>query len=98
MASPLSGWVLGGGALLASPALRAALLDGTLPLSTAVLRLVIAVVVCWVGLSLLGALVSETSAVEPPEDETPRSLPGVDGPLPVRAAVVDPQPQPPTDD
>jgi hypothetical protein len=92
VASPFSGWVLGTGALVASPALRAAFLDGTLPLSTAVLRLAIAVVVCWVGLSLLGALLSETSAPESQEEETPRSLPGVDGPLPVRAAVVDPQP------
>jgi hypothetical protein len=80
--------VLAGGALLASPALWAAFVDGTMVLETALVRLGVAVVVVWVGLSLLGSLVEGTSA-RPGHAEVSRSLPGVDGPLPVRAAVVD---------
>ena|SRR3712207_6552923 len=92
MAGPFSGWALGAGAVLASPALVAALVDGTLPLPTAVLKLVVAVVISSVGLSLLGALLAQTSGPSSEPEEAPRSLPGVEGPLPVRAAAVDPQP------
>lgn len=70
MASPFSGPVLGTGALLASPALYAALVEGTLPIDTAVVRLLVAIVVTWAGVSVLGSLLSGTSpqAAEPTAD------------------------------
>jgi hypothetical protein len=90
MLSPTSGWVLGAGVVIASPALHAALVSGTLSLETAAVRLLVAVLVSWVGLSMLASLVDQTSAPVETEAEPLRSLPGVDGPLPVRAAVLDP--------
>jgi len=90
MASPFSGLVLGSGTLLASPALKEAFVDGTLPIQTAVLRLVVAVAVAWIGFSLLGSLLSGT-AESAAADEVPRALPGIDGPIPVRGAVVEPE-------
>ena len=91
MPSPSSGLVLGSGALLASPALWAAFVDGTMAVETAVVRLVVAVLVSWLGLSLLETLLSGTA--EPAEDsgDVPRTLPGIDGPLSVRGAVLDSQ-------
>jgi hypothetical protein len=82
--------VVGGGALLSSPALWAAFGTGTMGVETALVRLGVAVLVVWVGLSLLGSLVAGTSPRQQPGPGVPRALPGVDGPLPVRAAVVDP--------
>jgi hypothetical protein len=61
MVSPFSGWVLAGAALFSSPAWHAALVTGTLPLETAATRFGIALVVVWVGLSMLGSLVRGTS-------------------------------------
>jgi hypothetical protein len=61
MVSPFSGWVLAGAALFSSPAWHAALVTETLPLETAVTRFGIALVVVWVGLSMLGSLVRSTS-------------------------------------
>jgi hypothetical protein len=90
MMSPLSGWVQGAGALLASPALYAALVDGTMSLETAGVRLAVATLVSWVGLSMLGSLLDRTSPPPERSDEVPLALPGVDGPLPVRAASLDP--------
>ena len=95
MLSPTSGWVLGAGVVVASPALHAAVVSGTLPWETAAIRLLIAILVSWVGLSMLAALVDQTSEPGPSEELPPRSLPGVDGPLPVRAAGLDPTDQPP---
>ena len=93
MVSPFSGLVLGSGAVLASPALWDAFVEGTLPVQTAIVRLLVAVLVSWVGLSLLEMLVSETGPSVTPDD-VPRSLPGVDGPIPVRGAVIDSQVEP----
>ena len=93
MVSPFSGLVLGSGTLLASPALWDAFVDGTLPLQTAIVRLLVAVLVSWVGLSLLEMLVSQTGPTAT-TDDVPRSLPGVDGPIPVRGAVLDSQVDP----
>ena len=90
MVSPFSGWVLGGAALFSSPAWHAALVTGTLPLETAAVRFGIALVVVWVGLSMLSSLVHGTSPAPTPAEPVPHSLPGVDGPLPVRPAEVDP--------
>jgi hypothetical protein len=82
--------VLGGGALLASPALWAAFVDATMDVQTALVRYGVGVLVAWLGLSLLGSLVEGTSPKPEPQPDVPRALPAVDGPLPVRAAVVDP--------
>jgi hypothetical protein len=82
MARLLSMPVLGGGALIASPALWAALVDGTMPLETALSRFAVAVVLAWIGVSVLGSLVEGTS---PPA--RPSGPPSVD--LAVRASVMD---------
>ena len=94
MPSPLSGLVLGTGAALASPALWAAFVEETLPIQTAVVRLAVAVLVAWIGFSLLGSLVSGTAEQADDEDDVPRALPGIDGPVPVRGAVLDSQDEP----
>jgi hypothetical protein len=91
MTSPFSGLVLGSGALLASPALWAALVEGTMSMDTATVRLVVAVLVSWVGLSLVGSLLDGTTAPTPPSEGAPRALPGIEGPIPVRGAVVETQ-------
>jgi hypothetical protein len=70
MVSPFSGWVLAGAALFSSPAWHAALVTETLPLETAVARFGIALVVVWVGLSMLGSLVRSTSPA-PVRDPSP---------------------------
>ncbi|HET6561875.1 MAG TPA: hypothetical protein VFG72_08365 [Marmoricola sp.] len=80
MVNPFSGWVLGGAALLSSPAWHAALVTGTLPVETAAVRFGIAFVVVWVGLSMLSSLVQGTSPTPPPSETVPHSLPGVDPP------------------
>ena len=90
MVSPFSGWVLAGAALFSSPAWHAALVTGTLSLETAAVRFGIALVVVWVGLSMLSSLVRGTSPAPAPAADVPHSLPGVDGPLPVRPAEVEP--------
>ena len=70
MTSPFSPTVLAIGALLSSPALVASFVEGTLPLQTGVVRLGVACLVAWVGLSLLEALLHSTSA-QPVAEETP---------------------------
>lgn len=55
--SPFSGEVLSGAAVLSAPALWSSLVTGSTPLADGLLRYVGAVVVCWIGLSLLVALV-----------------------------------------
>jgi hypothetical protein len=54
--SPLNGLVLGGAAVVASPALYAGLVERSMPLDTALTRYLVAVGVCWVLLSLLAEL------------------------------------------
>lgn len=51
--SPLSGPVLGGAALMASPALYAGLWEGSMAIDVALTRYLIAVGLCWALLSLL---------------------------------------------
>ncbi len=70
MTSPFSPTVIGLGALISSPALFAAFVDGTLPVQTGVIRFGVALLVCWIGLSLLDTLLHATSA--PPTREEPR--------------------------
>jgi hypothetical protein len=55
--SPLSLPVLGGAAVMSSPALYGALVDGTTTMETAMTRFLICAVLCWVALSALGSLV-----------------------------------------
>lgn len=51
--SPLNGLVLGGAAVVASPALWAGLVEGSMPLETALTRYLVAVGACWLLLTLL---------------------------------------------
>jgi threonine/homoserine/homoserine lactone efflux protein len=55
--SPFSGGVLGGAAVLSAPALWASLVVGTAPVADGLLRYIGAVAICWVGLSVVAALV-----------------------------------------
>lgn len=73
MTSPLTTFVIGGGALLASPALYAGFVAGTLPMGSALVRFAVAVLVVWIGVTALRTLVDGTS--EPARVEvTPREL------------------------
>lgn len=54
--------VLGGGALITSPALYAGLVVGSLPLETTGERYAVGVLATWCGLSLLEALVGRPAA------------------------------------
>ena len=69
MTNLLSPTVLGLGALISSPALMGSFVDGTLPIETGVIRFVVAVVVAWLGLSLLDTLLSATSSPPAPEQQ-----------------------------
>ncbi|MFL6022063.1 MAG: hypothetical protein ACJ72O_01885 [Marmoricola sp.] len=54
--SPLSPAVLGGAAVVASPALWSGLVDGTMPLDVALTRYLIAIGICWVVISVVAEL------------------------------------------
>jgi hypothetical protein len=54
--SPLSGGVLLGSAVVASPALWAGLVDGTMPLDVALTRYLIVLVICWAAISVVADL------------------------------------------
>ncbi|WP_148575469.1 hypothetical protein [Nocardioides caldifontis] len=83
MSNPFSGLVLLGAGLVSSPAIYAAVVDGTLALETALVRFLVAWAVVWVGFSVLGSIGDTSGSAQP---EVPRSLPAVDGPVPVRPA------------
>ena len=83
MSNPFSGLVLLGAGLLRSPALHAAVVAGTMAYETALVRFAVAWAVVWVGVSVLGSI---GDSVSTPQPQVPRSLPGVDGPVPVRPA------------
>jgi hypothetical protein len=55
--SPFSGVVLGTAAALSAPALWSSLVAGTLPVADGLLRYVVTVAICWLGLSVVVALV-----------------------------------------
>jgi hypothetical protein len=55
--SPFSGLVLGSAAVVGAPALWSSLVLGTTPIADGLLRYVVAVLVCWVGLSVVVAMV-----------------------------------------
>jgi len=54
--SPLSGWVLGAATVVASPALWSTFVDNTMPLEVGLMRLLIAVGISWLLLSLVAAM------------------------------------------
>jgi hypothetical protein len=74
--NPFSGWVLACGLVLSSPALWAALVDGSLPLDTALLRFAITLAIAWLGLTLLAALVGRVPEPDPePESDVLTATP-----------------------
>lgn len=54
--SPVHGAVLGAAAVVASPALWLTVVEGTLPLSDALLRYLLSVLLCWAALNVVGQL------------------------------------------
>ena len=82
MASPTSPLVLLGSALLTAPALYESLVLGIMPAETAAVRFAVAVVVLCIGTSLVGSLVTATSAPRRAPD------PPGDGPTPLTARPV----------
>ena len=69
MMSPASGVVLGAAAVVSSPALWLALVEGTMPVDVALTRYLLAVVVCWAALSLVTTLAWPTPRPQEAEDE-----------------------------
>lgn len=74
--SPLSGWVLGSATIVASPALYSTFVDGTMPFEVGMVRLLVAVAVSWLLLSLVAELafpapgsVKPATAADPAEPE-----------------------------
>jgi|tagenome__1003787_1003787.scaffolds.fasta_scaffold12651321_1 hypothetical protein len=55
--SPLSLPVLGAAAVMSSPALYGAFVDGTTTMETALTRFLVCAVLCWVGFSALASLI-----------------------------------------
>ena len=83
MSSPFSGIVLLGAVVLSSPAIHGAAVALTMSYETALIRFAVAWVVVWIGVSMLSSIGGSPVDQRP---EVPRSLPGVDGPVPVRPA------------
>jgi len=54
--SPFSGWVLGAATVVASPALWSTFVDGTMPLDVGLMRLLVAVAVSWLLISLVAEM------------------------------------------
>ena len=61
-APPYSPLVLGPAALLTAPALWDTLVAGTMPFETGLMRLAVAIGVVWVGLAMLGTLLTQPAA------------------------------------
>ena len=74
--SPFSGVVLGAAAVVGAPALWSSLVTGATPVADGLLRYVVAVLVCWVGLSLVSAMVGPA----PTATRTPGPTGGQPGP------------------
>ena len=62
--SPLSLPVLGGAALVSSPALWAALVEGTTSTQTALTRYLVSVVLCWMVMAFVAMLVGPPQRAE----------------------------------
>lgn len=65
--SPVSAPVLGGAAVVSSPALWAAFVEGTTSPSVALVRFLASVVICWLAFEVLGLLVGPAPKPEPVE-------------------------------
>jgi len=66
--SPLSAPVLGGAALLSSPSLLN-VLQGVSPVSVALTRFLVSVVLCWLALEVLTAIIGPAPRPQPEEAE-----------------------------
>jgi hypothetical protein len=76
----LSPTVLGAAGICASPALYQAIVTGGVPLEVAMTRYLVALVLCWVAISLVAALVGEppapaTRSAPTPDMERPPGVP-----------------------
>jgi hypothetical protein len=67
--SPVSLPVLGGAALLSSPALWRALVEGTTSTQVALTRYLVSVLVCWAVLGLVAMLVGPAPRPDSDDDE-----------------------------
>lgn len=74
--SPFSGWVLGAATVVASPALWSTFVEGTMPLDVGLMRLLVAVAVSWLLISLVAEMafpapgtVKADPAAAPPDPE-----------------------------
>lgn len=74
--SPASGIVLGVAAIVASPALWNSLVAGSMPLNVGLSRYLVAVVVCWVLLSLIGGLLFPEPTDRVADDQDQRATDG----------------------
>ena len=85
--SPLSLPVLGGAAVLSSPALYRALVEGTARPDVALTRYLVAVAICWAVLALVSMLVGPAPEPATPtaEADEPREAPAP-APAPAPAA------------
>lgn len=68
--SPLSAPVLGGAALVSAPALIG-MFEDTTPLTVALTRYLVAALVCWIALEVVGMLVGPAQRAAPAETEEP---------------------------
>lgn len=73
--SPLSLPVLGGAAVVSSPALWGALVDGTTTTQAALTRYLVSVAVCWAVLAFVAMLVGPASAPEPEHEPQAEATP-----------------------
>jgi hypothetical protein len=78
--SPFSAPVLGGAALVSSPALWNGLVEGTTTPTVALMRYLVSALLCWMALEVVGLLVGPAtpatpdraaSEADPVEDRTP---------------------------
>jgi hypothetical protein len=69
--SPFSGPVLGGAALVSAPALWSCLVTGTMPVADGLLRYLVTVAVCWLGLSVVAAMVGPAPRSADPSSGSP---------------------------
>ena len=77
--SPLSGTVLLGATVVASPALWSSLVEGTMPLDVGLTRYLIAVVICWGLLSLVTELAFPAPGSVKPVDPAKQAQSAQDG-------------------
>lgn len=83
----LSPTVMGAAGVCASPALYQALVTGAVPVEVAATRYLVALVICWLAISVVAALVGEPPAPGPAGSSTttPEPTPDVERPPGVAA-------------